>query len=152
MEDYKAPKDIIEAKIRMLQGERFYDSTPSSRTRYYPDCYGDFLVEIYNCVTGEAVTKRMPNELFKNCKDWLPYKEPEPEFPFQFDELVCVRDDSSLTWRSGRYSHVIDKYFSIIGGYTWNELTTFSHDLLGKVCEPDTPVWIVREGKPCVKK
>lgn len=151
---YTPPQTIIEAKIRMLQKQVFTPCEGSSKT-FYANFQGDFFSKFADVVSGKETISRMNYEDFSDCKNWLPYKEPEPEFPFQFDELACVRDDHGLEWHSAKFSHVPKneafKNFRVIGGKIYAEITTFFHDLLGKVCEPTTLVWIVRDGKPCVK-
>lgn len=132
----------------MLHGEKF-------ESVGYLIYYGHTHDEFYAENTTDLELLRDRPDIIINVQNWLPYKEPEPEFPFKFDELVCVRDGKDTEWRAARYSHIsrIPEAikFRCLGDSLFEEITTFSHDLLGKVVEPTTPVWIVKDGKPCVK-
>lgn len=142
-EPYQPPKTIAEARIRMIQGEKFksngailFDSGISAMAYFSND--------------GESVI--LSYHSFANISEWLPYTEEqkEPEFPFKDGDKVCAFN--GRIWTPIFFCKITDGVFHTYDGLFWRKLTAFDIDLVGTSDKPKTPVWIMRDGKPVMEE
>lgn len=86
--------------------------------------------------------------LWCNVPDWELIEDSEPVFEFKTWDKCLMMDGSHQSWTASLFSHYSDRTFRAVGGQAWYQLTAYSDDLVGTSKTPETPVWIVKYGKP----
>lgn len=140
--DWVPPKDIKEARIRLINGEQF----KFNQWAIYDDGEGLGFIQLYNVLDDFYITT--PSDCLDHISEWLPYtekEEKEPEFPFKDGDKVLVRD--LLPWSPAIFCVGRHNLFYTYGD-SFPEITAFDSDLVGTHCKPKTPVWVMGDGKP----
>lgn len=99
---YKNPQICI--KVRSTEG---CDFTFDKEGRYFP--------MISECLLFPS----------KENRDWSTWKT-NKECPFKPFDKVLVRDDNSLEWACGHFSHLCDKY--CVSGLYWNQCIPYNQE------------------------